>query len=73
MAIDDGPCSQVALFSMASTPVNGFLMMSGALAKFLVSRRLGLKAAAGEKTDAPFTRIEAAIARETDAIDAGPP
>lgn len=60
MAIDDGPCSQVALFTMASMPASGFFMMSEALAKFLVSRRLGMRSDAST-----FTRIEAAIARET--------
>jgi flagellar motor switch protein FliM len=64
VAIDASASARIELFSIASTPVNGFLMMSGALAKFLVRSRLGLKAAAGEKTDAPFTRIETAIARE---------
>ena len=65
VSIDDSPCAQIALFSIASTPVSGFLMMTGALAKFLVRSRLGLKSATDDKADAPFTRIETAIARET--------
>ncbi len=65
VSIDDNPCARIALFSIASTPVTGFLMMTGALAKFLVRSRLGLKSATDDKADAPFTRIETAIARET--------
>jgi len=65
VSFDANPCAQVTLFSIASTPISGFLMMSGALAKFLVRNRLGLKSASDDKTAAPFTRIETAIARET--------
>ena len=62
VTIDESPWAQITLFAIASTPVSGFLMLSGALMKFLVSRRLGLSSAAA---DTAFTRIEAAIARET--------
>jgi len=65
VSIDGSPCAQIALFSIASTPVTGFLMMTGALAKFLVRSRLGLRSATEDEADAPFTRIETAIARET--------
>jgi flagellar motor switch protein FliM len=65
VSIDESPYAQIALFSIASTPINGFLMMSGPLAKFLVRHRLGMNAATDAGAAAPFTRIEAAIARET--------
>jgi flagellar motor switch protein FliM len=65
VSIDESPCAKIALFSIASTPIGGFLMMTGALAKFLVSNRLGLKSATDDKANEPFTRIETAIARET--------
>jgi flagellar motor switch protein FliM len=65
VSIDDSPYSQIALFSIAATPINGFLMMSGALAKFLVRHRLGMTAATDADATAPFTRIEGAIGRET--------
>jgi flagellar motor switch protein FliM len=64
VATEENPCAQVALFSIASTPISGFLLMSGALAKFLVSARLGLKSTA-ENVSELFTRIEASIARAT--------
>lgn len=63
--LDESRCAQVALFSIASTPISGFLMMTGELAKFLVSRRLGLKSASDDDANQPFTRIEASIASET--------
>ena len=62
--LDDNPCAQLALFSIGSTSISGFLMTSGTLAKFLVSAGLGLDSTADEKTNQPFTRIEATIARE---------
>jgi flagellar motor switch protein FliM len=65
VSMDTSPCAQIALFSIASTPISGFLMMTGALAKFLVSSRLGLKSATDDQANQAFTRIEAAIARET--------
>jgi flagellar motor switch protein FliM len=65
VSLDRSPGTQLAMFSIASTPISGFLMLNGALTKFLVSGRLGLKAAAPDKIAAPFTRIEASIARET--------
>jgi len=65
VTLDRSPCAQLAMFAIASTPYSGFLMVTGALAKYLVSNRLGLKTAAPGKVAAPFTRIEASIARET--------
>jgi flagellar motor switch protein FliM len=65
VSLDQSSCAQLAMFAIESTPISGFLMMSGALAKFVVSGRLGLKAALSGKTAAPFTRIEASVARET--------
>jgi flagellar motor switch protein FliM len=65
VSLDESPCAQIALFSIASTPISGFLMMTGALAKFLVSSRLGLKSPSDDQANHPFTRIETAIARET--------
>jgi flagellar motor switch protein FliM len=69
VAADQSPCAQTSLFAVAPTSVSGFLMMTGAFARFTVARRLGLKSASQksaleEKLDVPFTRIEAAIARE---------
>ena len=64
VAPDPSPCAQIVLFSIASTPISGFLMMTGALAKLLVNSRLGLKSAAPDQA-AAFTRIETAVARET--------
>jgi flagellar motor switch protein FliM len=66
VSLDQSPCAQLAMFAIAATPpVSGLLMISGALAKYLISRRLGLKPATPDKIAAPFTRIEASIARET--------
>lgn len=65
VSIDESPCAQIALFSIASTSISGFLMMTGALARFLVRNRLGLKSATDDDANEPFTRIETAIARET--------
>lgn len=65
VSLDDNRCSHIVTFSIASTPFNGFLMVSGALATFLVSTRLGLRSSAEDHAAQPFTRIEAAIARET--------
>jgi flagellar motor switch protein FliM len=65
VSLDQSPGAQLAMFAIESTPISGFLMMSGGLAKFMVSGRLGLKAAPAGKTAAPFTRIEASVARET--------
>jgi flagellar motor switch protein FliM len=65
VSLDLSPCAQLAMFAIESTPISGFLMMSGAPAKFMVSGRLGLKATPAGKTAAPFTRIEASVARET--------
>lgn len=65
VSLDESPCAQIALFSIASTPFSGFLMMTGALAKFLVGSRLGLKSPTDDGANQPFTRIETAIARET--------
>jgi flagellar motor switch protein FliM len=62
--IDDGSRAQAMMFTFASRSVTGFLAMSGALASFLVTQRLGLKLTRSDG-DVPFTRIEAAIARET--------
>jgi flagellar motor switch protein FliM len=64
-SLDDDPCAQIALFSIGSTLLVGFLVISGALAKLLVSARLGLKSTNDDKANQPFTRIEATIARET--------
>jgi len=65
VAIDKSPRAQVTLFSIASTPISGFFVMSEALAKFLVHRRLGISSATADNREASFTKIEAAIARET--------
>jgi len=64
VTIDDNPCAQAAMFSIGSDPVSGFLIMSGTLAKFVVTNRLGLKSATDDAA-ASLTRIETAIARET--------
>ena len=66
--VDESPCAQIMLFSIASTPINGFMMMTGALHAMLGQRpprdglRIGKPAA---QTNSNSTRIEAAIARET--------
>lgn len=65
VAVEEDPCAQTMLFSIASTPINGFMMMTGALTRFLVSGRLGMGSAIENSAGARFTRIEAAIARET--------
>jgi flagellar motor switch protein FliM len=65
VSIDESPAARISLFTIASTPINGFLMMSGPLTKFLVRHRLGMDAAPDAEAAAPFTRIETAIARET--------
>jgi flagellar motor switch protein FliM len=65
VSTDNNARSQILTFSIAPTPYNGFLMVSGTLAEFLVRSRLGLKSSTEDKTALSFTRIEAAIARET--------
>jgi flagellar motor switch protein FliM len=65
LSIDTSPCTQMVLFAIASTPISGFLMMSGALARSIVSGRLGLKSVSNRDAKEPFTRIETSIARET--------
>jgi hypothetical protein len=60
--IGDSARAQAMMFTFASRSTAGLLAMSGELASFLVSQRLGLKSTHG---DAPSTRIEAAIVRET--------
>jgi flagellar motor switch protein FliM len=65
VAMDESSCTQIMLFSITATPISGFFVMSGALATFLVSGRLGLKSASEDKANAPLTRIETAIACET--------
>ncbi len=65
LAVEESPCAQTVLFSIASTPINGFMMMTGAFTRFLVSGRLGMGTAIENSAGARFTRIEAAIARET--------
>ena len=67
--VDQGPRAQISLFTVAPASVNGFLMMTGAFARWMVAHRLGLKSASQksaskEKLEVPFTRIEAAVARE---------
>lgn len=64
VTIDHNPCAQAAMFSVGPESFTGFLMMSGSLAKFLVTNRLGLKSATDNAT-VPLTRIETSIARET--------
>ena len=61
--IADSPRAQALTFALTSRAVAGFLAMSGELASFLVSKRLGLSSSRGD--DASLTRIEGAIARET--------
>ncbi len=72
VAMDESPCAQIVLFSIESTPINGFMMLTGALAKFLVGGRLAMGAAPEDKCATRFTRIEAAIARETTRWMLGP-
>jgi len=64
VAVDTSPCAQSSLFTVAPVSIRGFLMMTGAFARFMVARRLGLKSAAQAKHEVPFTRIEAAVASE---------
>jgi flagellar motor switch protein FliM len=64
VTIDKNPCAQAAMFSIGSESVSGFVMMSGTLAKFLVTNRLGLKSSTDDAA-VSLTRIETAIARET--------
>jgi len=65
VAVDESPSAQIVLFSIASTPINGFMMLSGALAQFLVGGRLAMGSAPEDQSATRFTRIEGAIARET--------
>jgi flagellar motor switch protein FliM len=69
VAIDPSSCAQISLFTVAPASVSGFLMMTGAFARWTVAHRLGLKSpsqksAPEAKLEVPFTRIEAAVARE---------
>lgn len=63
ISLDEDACGQTLVFSIEPHQIGGFLMMSGELARFLVSRRLGLSAS--NDSAAPFTRLETAIANET--------
>lgn len=62
--IAKGSCVRIALFTIVSTPISGFIQIDGELARFLVSARLGLKSAGADLAGQPFTRIEMAIAHE---------
>ena len=64
VSIDESPSAQIVLFAIDSTPISGFMMMSAALAKFLVRCRLGLNPLPGDRADGSFTRIETAVAHE---------
>jgi flagellar motor switch protein FliM len=64
VAVDTNPCTQSGLFAVEPASIGGFIMMTGAFARFMVARRLGLNPAPQDRREVPFTRIEAAVARE---------